>query len=200
MQHALTRQAPIAVSLDGREGPGAYGLNRTMTLTILVAQENRVIANFAMVQPSIQADLPKVVDAICQVVGGPTPKLAELLSEEPGMLEMLSKEDSARSSEQPEIRSLMRPLIKLDASQEQVDRAAQDILDAMAKYPEIRKEVHRIATTIVNSGKLDNYGTETARKYLSQWAIDAKEEKPERSTEPAQTPSNKDRSKKDGAG
>ncbi len=86
-QHALTPNAPLGVSLDGREGPGSYGLNRHVALTILVGKENKVTANFALVQPSLQADLPKVLEAIAQVIGGPVPKLEEL----PGMKESMAR-------------------------------------------------------------------------------------------------------------
>src|SRR5688572_23335464 len=60
IKHALTPHAPTGVSLDGREGPGAYGLNRNVQLTILVGKAGKVTANFALVQPSLQADLPKI--------------------------------------------------------------------------------------------------------------------------------------------
>ncbi len=38
MRHALTPQSPIGVFPDGREGPGSYGLNRNVMLTILVGK------------------------------------------------------------------------------------------------------------------------------------------------------------------
>jgi hypothetical protein len=85
IRHALTPDAPTGISLDGREGPGNYGLNRNVMLTILVAKDNKVTANFALVQPSIQADLPKILKAITDVVGGTPPKLEEL----PGLAEMM---------------------------------------------------------------------------------------------------------------
>lgn len=84
IRHALTPGAPIGISLDGREGPGSYGLNRNVMLTILIARENKVTANFALVQPSLQADMPKILKAIVAVAGGTAPKLDEL----PGMAEM----------------------------------------------------------------------------------------------------------------
>ncbi|MGE0379106.1 MAG: hypothetical protein AB7Q45_27200, partial [Planctomycetaceae bacterium] len=42
------------ISKEGKEGPGAYGLNRNVELTILVGAEGKVTANFALVQPSIE--------------------------------------------------------------------------------------------------------------------------------------------------
>src|SRR5687768_14114923 len=51
IRHALTAGAPTGISLDGKEGPGSYGLNRNVTLTILVGKDSEVSANFALVQP-----------------------------------------------------------------------------------------------------------------------------------------------------
>ncbi|MGN6544238.1 MAG: hypothetical protein ACTHK7_04260, partial [Aureliella sp.] len=93
IRHALTPGAPIGISLDGREGPGSYGLNRNVMLTILVAKENKVTANFALVQPSIQADLPKILKAIVDAAGGTAPKLEEL----PGVAEMTRARPAAPS-------------------------------------------------------------------------------------------------------
>src|SRR5262245_61356575 len=78
MRHALAKDSPIGISPDGKEGPGAYGLNRNVTLTILVGKDNKVTANFALVQPSMQADLPKILDAVVAAAGGKAPKLEEL--------------------------------------------------------------------------------------------------------------------------
>ena len=75
---ALPKEIPLGISKDGIEGPGEYGLNRKVAMTILVAKEGKVTANFALVQPSIQADAPKVLKSIVDVVGGKVPTLEEL--------------------------------------------------------------------------------------------------------------------------
>lgn len=78
IRHALTPGAPTAISLEGREGPGSYGLNRNVMLTILVGKEGKVTGNFALIQPSLQADLPKVLQSVVDVAGGQVPKLETL--------------------------------------------------------------------------------------------------------------------------
>lgn len=78
-RHALPPKVPVAISLDGVEGPGAYGLNRNVTLTILVASEGEVKANFAIIDPNIPVALPKTLKAVCEVVGGEPPPLERLL-------------------------------------------------------------------------------------------------------------------------
>jgi len=172
IEHALAKDVATGVSMDGREGPGSYGLNRTVQLTILMANKNRVTANFALIQPSLQVDLPKVAEAIVAQIGGPVPKLDQLL-QNGGAMQRTDRPGQATEQEKPDpemIRSLVRPLIQLDADKEQVDQAAEAIERAIEKSPAIQKEIGRIATTIVSSGKLENYGTLHAQGYLKRWA------------------------------
>jgi hypothetical protein len=163
ISHALTPGAPTAVSLDGREGPGSYGLNRNVTLTILMAKEGKVTANFALVQPSVQVDLPRILNAIVEVVGGTVPKLDELA----GMAQM-----RRAASDEPDLklRGLIRPVIQRDATAEAVEKAAAAVEEYVKKNEAARREVGRIANTIVESGRLSNYGTERAQEYLRKWA------------------------------
>ena len=75
VQQSLRLTSPLTLSVDGVEGPGNYGLNKRCLLTILVAKEGRVTANFALVQPGI-ADAPAVLAAIAKVIGDPKPPTA----------------------------------------------------------------------------------------------------------------------------
>lgn len=75
---ALPTGVPITLSLDGNEGPGSYGLNRNVAVTVLVVKENRVKANFALIQPSMNVDGPKIAAAIAEVVGRPAPSPEDL--------------------------------------------------------------------------------------------------------------------------
>jgi hypothetical protein len=68
------------------------------------------------------------------------------------------------------LRSLVRPLIQLSASDEQVDEAAIAIEKEIDADPKIRREIGRIASTIVGSGNLANYGTPRAQAVLKLWA------------------------------
>jgi hypothetical protein len=80
---ALPQGVPIGISTDGQEGPGAYGLNRKVQMTVLVGKDDKVTANFALVQPSAAADGPKIAQAIVDALGGgkgPTAEELEKLS------------------------------------------------------------------------------------------------------------------------
>lgn len=76
---ALPRGVLVGISKDGAEGPGAYGLNRKVAVTVLVVKENKVTANFALVQPSIAADAPKMAQAIAAALGDAEPPSLEQL-------------------------------------------------------------------------------------------------------------------------
>jgi hypothetical protein len=164
IRHALPRGVPIGISMDGKEGPGSYGLNRNVALTILVGNEGKVTANFALVQPSIQADLPKVFDEIVRIIGGKAPDVAQFAGPREAMRGM------ARGEPDPRLRRLIRPVIQLDATEEEVDKAAEALEAFLADNELAQKDVGRISNTIVGSGKLSNYGTPRAQEYLRKWA------------------------------
>lgn len=67
----------VGVSVDGAEGPGSWGLNRNVNLTILVAQNGRVLSNFALIQPSL-TDGPRILADVAELVGGRVPTTAEM--------------------------------------------------------------------------------------------------------------------------
>ncbi|MCY2976780.1 MAG: hypothetical protein NTW52_19155 [Planctomycetota bacterium] len=164
IRHALVSQVPIGISVDGLEGPGSYGLNRNVMLTILVGKEGKVTANYALVQPSLQADLPKILKSIVAVAGGTVPKLEEL----EGMPETMKKQAPMTKSQ--DLRPLLAPVIRRDATAEQVDNAAKAVEELVEKDQAVRTEVGRIANTIINAGKLSDYGTARAQEYLNKWA------------------------------
>ena len=154
-------EAVHTVSLDGKEGPGAYGLNRKVSLTILVANQGKVSANFALIQPSLQADLPKILEAVVKVAGGKAPKVEDLV----GMPVARPK----NAEPDPRLRELLRPVIQKDATPEEVDKAAKEVEAYAAKNPAAKADIGRITSTIINAGKLDDYGTARAREYLKKW-------------------------------
>ncbi len=172
----------VSVSPDGQEGPGAYGLNRNVALTVLVGNEGRVTANFALVQPQLQADGPKVLQAIAAVAGGgKIPSLAEL---DPGYAarEMAGRNGmrnqnsdtpppgrATQGQQDAKLTGLLRGLINKRATIEDVKQAASDIEAYIATNANAKKELKRIANTVVDSGKLSNYGTEAAQEVLRKW-------------------------------
>jgi hypothetical protein len=163
-RHAMPKKTPVGISADGREGPGAYGLNRNVTLTVLVSKDRKVTANFALVQPSVQADVPKILQAVVAIVGGEVPSLREL-----GMARGMAAEQRAGDSAD-ELRGLLRPVIQKDATAEQVDEAAKKAEAVFDRRPAAAREAGAIARRIIAAGRLENYGTKRAQEYLQKWA------------------------------
>lgn len=160
------------ISPDGLEGPGALGLNRNVTLTILVGQAGKVVANFALVQPSVQADGPKILKAIAEVSGDEKVPSIEDLSG-PRYRGRKARETAPKATERkndPKLTSLLRAVINRQASVEDVNSAATEVEEYVEKNESARRDLARITHTVVNSGRLTSYGTEAAQKKLKEWA------------------------------
>jgi hypothetical protein len=167
MQHALTANVPTGVSLEGAEGPGSLGLNRQVALTILIAEQQKVTANFALVQPSLQVDLPRILDSLVAIIGGQVPTLAELERDHGLPARPATAPDSPTP---PNLRPLLAPVIQKTATPEAVIQAAQTVEKAAEADAATRTELGRIARTIVQAGVLEKYGTAKAQEYLKKWA------------------------------
>lgn len=77
---SLKIEGRMLLSADGIEGPGNYGLNKECLLTIIAAKDNKVAANFALIQPGI-ADAEAVIGALSKLIGLETPPTIASLSE-----------------------------------------------------------------------------------------------------------------------
>lgn len=160
----LPKKTTIGFSPDGQEGPGSWGLNRNVAMTIVVAREGRVTANFALVQPSVAQDGPKILKAVVEVTGGgEVPDIAEFSNQR-------MERRTADSAPDRQLRALLRPVINKQAAEEDVVKAAESVEAYLANNPEARKQVGQIAARIVDSGRLENYGTPRAQEFLRQWA------------------------------
>ncbi len=165
-RHALPKSVTPLISVDGIEGPGAYGLNRHTALTILVGKDGKVTGNFPLGQPSINVDAPKIGHAIVKAVGG---KKAPTLKD----MGYAGRNMMARKMKSVDgiYRSMMAPVIQKTATPEEVKKAATAVEEMAAKNEAFRDRVGKAANLIVNGGRLSNYGTETAQQFLKKWAV-----------------------------
>lgn len=168
-RNALPKGVQMGVSTEGVEGPGAYGLNRKVAMTVLVGREDKVTANFALVQPSVQADAPKIIAALAQSMGVSVPE--NFQKELDGA--MARPRPSARPEsnvDDGELRRLLSPVINKEATQEEVTQAAKRVEEAVAKSAPLKKRIGEICRRIIDSDRLANYGNEHAQAILSRWA------------------------------
>jgi hypothetical protein len=144
-----------------------------MTLTILVANKNKVTANFALVQPSVQADVPTIVQAIVEQAGGKVPTLAQL-----GAQRYMRRPQKKDDVDDTRLRQLISPVINKAATPEEVDKAAKALEKFCAEHPAYKQRIGEITRRIIGAGKLENYGTAKAQEYLTKWSKEFKAEAP----------------------
>lgn len=59
----LSLNSRVAISVDGQEGPGAWGLDREMVLTVTVVDENTTVASFPLLSTN-ETDVPRIMRAV----------------------------------------------------------------------------------------------------------------------------------------
>ena len=69
----------LGISQDGREGPGSYGLNRSVAQTVIIAKDGKVLHNFAFAQPMLRPD-PYLLGAVGEAIGVKPKTLAKWLN------------------------------------------------------------------------------------------------------------------------
>ncbi len=146
-----------------------------MTLTVLVASKGVVTANFPLVQPSIQADAPKIGHEIVKVLGGAeAPTLKEMGFEEQRM--GMARPNRARGQQVPEhdalYRQYMAPVIQKTATPDEVEAAAKAVEDFAAATPWFKQRVYEASKRISGSPRLTEYGTAKAQEYIKKWATE----------------------------
>ena len=77
---SLFTKSLVSVSVDGAEGPGAFGLNRNVAMTVVVAKGNKVVDNLVFQAPNLR-DLETIMAAVAKALGEPEPTLAKVQQE-----------------------------------------------------------------------------------------------------------------------
>jgi hypothetical protein len=176
--NSLKLKSKVGLSVDGIEGPGNYGLNKECMMTIVVANDNKVTANFALVQPGI-ADAPKVIAAMAKVSGDDSPPSVEKLVEARGGMargaggEMRRREakESGNAKKDPfpgavptdpKLNGLLRQYIRPTNDDATVDRVLAEIKGHIKDSADLRKQAIDGWTRVLHFG--DRYGTPYSRK------------------------------------
>ena len=86
----------LGISPDGREGPGSYGLNRSVAQTVIIAKDGKVIHNFAFTQPMLYPD-PYVLGAVADAIGVKPPTLEKWLNPKVAIIEIKNPAKSEKT-------------------------------------------------------------------------------------------------------
>ncbi len=181
---SLQLRCPLGISVDGPEGPGAYGLNREVALTVIVAKDDRVAANFAIVQPN-ETDAPRIREAVDAVLrapaavpeGSPDELKAELvrlreevlrLKEEIEALKLRQEKPPApamrRPAEDERLVNHCRRLIQRAATEADLEAAVKDIEAYIEGKSELRKQYVDILQRVLGLDYGNDLGKAVMRK------------------------------------
>jgi hypothetical protein len=171
---SLRLKLPVALSVDGAEGPGNYGLSRQCLMTVLVTTENKVTANWALVQPGI-ADAPSILAAMAKACGDEKPPTAEALR---------ARRTEGRDGMQPrggpqtrpaaaggrdlpgaaptdeKLIGMLRSFINLKNDDARVDQVISNVKEYVKGNPDLTRQAIDGWTRVLHL----QYGTEYARK------------------------------------
>ncbi len=180
---SLAATVPIGISVDGAEGPGAYGLNRNVTLTILVGVKGRVTANFALIQPN-DTDAPKILAEVAAVIDEKAPTREDLAKygRSYGKAGDM-RAQMARTDEK--LRRLVNRLRPEDLTDEKAEEFIAEIEKYIGRDREKRRDLGIIARVVSARKDFASIGTAAARKKIEEWAKKyggrAARQRPERS-------------------
>ncbi len=169
---SLNLKVPVGISVDGGEGPGAYGLNRNVELTILVAKDNKVTANFALIQPSV-TEAARIAGELAKLIEQPPPdqKQMEQLAYPGAMMRSRTARSNASASE---LRNLMRRVIAAGSDQAALATAVKQIEDWVADDKQRQAALGQMAAAAMERGA----GSEAAQKQIKTWKEKFSEKEP----------------------
>jgi hypothetical protein len=147
---------PAGICLDGAEGPGTYGLNRNVTMTVLIGTHSRVTANFALVQPS-DSDAARILPSVTRMVGGNVPSLPEVefLRSPTRLPEIKRQWEYGKAPTDPKLRSLICNLLRDSEDAQKVAKTAAEIDARVAANSELQGELGETARLVLTR----NYGS-----------------------------------------
>src|SRR5882672_6288462 len=146
---SLNLKCPLGISLDGKEGPGAYGLNREVMLTILVVRQNQVAANFALVAPSTEASGTAEERRLHEELAAAREEIASLkIQLEKSASAPPRRGEMEKPREDETLVNHCRRLIQRAATREQLDAAVKDIEGYIGTNEELKKQYLAILTRV----------------------------------------------------
>lgn len=164
IKNYFPKGTPVGYSAEGIEGPGSYGLNRNVELTVLVGKANKVTANFALVQPGAHVDGPKILAAIAEATGG---------KKNPDINKYLNNNQSVQDAPiaiDPGLMKQIRLVNAKEAPDESVGEAIDEIKTMITDNPPLQRQLGTIVVRWVRSKRVDTIGNDTHQKQIRAWA------------------------------
>ena len=154
----------VGIAADGEEGPGAYGLNRNVELTILIAKDNVVTANYALVQPSV-TEAPMIAKSITQIIGGEPPTAEQMTKLSGAGYEMKREMPVAGGNE---LRPLVVAVVQAKDEAER-KRAVEAVERYVADKVERQRDLLALSQAMIARGVGDAAVQAQAKRWLERY-------------------------------
>ena len=158
----------IGISNDGRDGPGTYGLNRNVSMTIIVAKDGKVVYNFPFPEGMLTPD-PHVLGAISEVIHTEPEQMRQWLVSAAEERTRAAATNERNRNGGVDIRALLNPILDKNASDEVIDAAAKKIDLVLEGNKAAAVSVGALASRMVQ-GNLESYGTKRSQYHLFKWS------------------------------
>lgn len=159
-------KTPVGYYPGGAEGPGSYGLNRNVELTVLVGKDNQVSANFALIQPGAHADGPKILAAIAAVTGQ---------TGQPDINKYLPSNQAAQDAPiaiDPGLMKQIRMVNSKDAGPVAVGEGLAEIEKMIVDNKALQNQLGTIVVRWVRTKRVDSIGNADHQATIKKWASD----------------------------
>lgn len=160
----------LSVSLDGPEGPGRYGLNRNVDMTVLIARDNEVLSNFAIVGPN-NTDAPAILAALADVMDKPAPSFDAIQTalraeREKRRNKTLRENPVFKLAPHAELGTLMVSLVVSEVANEgRAKRVAGQLEEWAGDDAQKRRELEKYSQAVLSGGfARDRYAREALQK------------------------------------
>jgi len=172
-QRPFLSKAHMSVSLDGQEGPGQYGLNRNVDMTVLVAKNGKVLNSFALLGPN-NTDAQKILSAIAEVIGKERPSYDQIRAE---MRAERDRRRVARRKESPVFKlapdevlgTLMLNMVHMEgATEERVQEASLKLIKWAGDDQDKRAALAKYCKALLNGNFEINRYARAALKQMSE--------------------------------
>lgn len=186
LQGIMKFKSVLGVSSDGKEGPGSWGLNREVQVTVVLAKDNLVAGNWAITVPN-ETDAPSITKAIDEVLGVQegmdAPKgdlearvatLEKEVRELRALIEQLLKQQARPPERKPlpgaapkdaTLNALMRKVIRPERTNEEVDATIKEMEQYINGKADLDKEM---VDGFILLREL-KYGTDYAQKCIREY-------------------------------
>jgi len=184
VQNSLRLKSNVSLSVDGAEGPGNYGLNKECLMTVVVASGDRVITNYALVQPGI-SDAPRILAALAKASGDANPPSVESLlpknQDQAAMRDRAQKSGPGGKDPLPgavptdeKLQGLLRRFIRPTNDDATVDSVLTEVKAHIKGNAGLKQQAVDGWTRVLHFG--DHYGTAYSRKIGAEFLEGLKRE------------------------